>query len=103
MTNETEQATLPHNKYLVSRTMYLKENATFGDLTLKVARLELALMDLLDSTLDAVKYPDMAVLSVPEHLHKLDQNALQLLLDLDDNSDFIALWDYVSKQERKDQ
>ncbi|WP_161979473.1 hypothetical protein [Streptococcus sp. S784/96/1] len=101
MINETEHVSMTKNDFLVLRTADLKENATFNDLALKVARLELSLMDLLDSTLDAVKYPDMAILSVPEHLPKLDKKALDLLLKLDEEGDYIALWGYLSDEKSR--
>ncbi|MGT2829218.1 hypothetical protein AB6M97_07885 [Streptococcus hillyeri] len=101
MINETEHTSMTKNDFLVLRTADLKENATFNDLALKVARLELSLMDLLDSTLDAVKYPDMAILSVPEHLPKLDKKALDLLLKLDEEGDYIALWGYLSDEKSR--
>lgn len=100
MTNETTELSMTKNDYLVLRSMELRENATFKNLALTVARLELALMDLLDSTLEGEKYPDMAILSVPEHLHKLDDRALELLFELDDIRDFHALWDYLQNDEK---
>lgn len=99
MTNETTELSTVKNDYLAIRTSILRENSDFSELVLKVARLEIALMDLLDSVLDSDRYPDMAMMSVPVHFPKLDKSALELMQQLDDEGDFSALLAYMDSQD----
>lgn len=99
MTNDTVEVSTVIDEYLTTRKKDLSEKATFLELVNRVARLEIALMDLLDSVLDSDQYPDMAIMSVPGHLPKLDKNALTLLKGLDDEGEYEALWEYISDEQ----
>lgn len=92
---DTKETVTPEANFISMRINDLQKNATVEDLAIKTALLEYAVMDLIDSVLDPVKYPDIAVLSVPVHFQKLDKKALQMMLDFDKNGDYVALWDYA--------
>ncbi|WP_174854034.1 hypothetical protein [Streptococcus suis] len=53
-------------------------------------------MELADSVLDD-EHPDMAVNGVWENLEVVDQNARDLLKELDTHNNYCALWEYSAE------
>lgn len=101
LNKKTDISSLPSEtvtKYLNKRVTEL----SFMDkesLANYIAELEVELMDVSDSVLDD-DYPDMAVQGIQSNLDKMDNSALKLMKELDEEDEetglkrFHALWKY---------
>ncbi|HIH7901552.1 TPA: hypothetical protein ACYSXH_002322, partial [Streptococcus suis] len=91
-----EQEQEIEQEYIRQRVQQLKQSEDFDSLLKKVAGLELELMELADSVLDD-DYPDMAVNGVWENMTAVDDEARELLKELDTEDNYRALWKYSAE------
>ncbi|HEM3466204.1 hypothetical protein V9Z56_00270 [Streptococcus suis] len=94
--NEYEQQRATEQEYIRKRVEQFKQTESFDSLLEKTARLELELMELADSVLDD-DYPDMAVNGVWENMTAVDDEARELLKELDTEDNYCALWKYSAE------
>ncbi|MEY8463290.1 hypothetical protein [Streptococcus merionis] len=83
-------------QYKLERVEQLRQSEDFESLLDKLVVCELELMELADSVLDD-DFPQMAVNGVHSNLEALDDDAMQLLKQLDHEGDYKALWQYASR------
>ncbi|MHC3752247.1 hypothetical protein ACYKJ4_03650, partial [Streptococcus suis] len=93
---EYEQQRATEQEYIRKRVEQFKQTESFDSLLEKTARLELELMELADSVLDD-DYPDMAVNGVWENMTAVDDEARELLKELDTEDNYCALWKYSAE------
>ncbi|HEM4595889.1 TPA: hypothetical protein U1Z56_000072 [Streptococcus suis] len=94
--DDYEQEQEIEQEYIRQRVQQLKQSEDFDSLLEKVAGLELELMELADSVLDD-DYPDMAVNGVWENMTAVDDEARELLKELDTEDNYRALWKYSAE------
>ncbi|HEL2054057.1 TPA: hypothetical protein TY888_001121 [Streptococcus suis] len=94
--DDYEQEQEIKQEYIRQRVQQLKQSEDFDSLLEKVAGLELELMELADSVLDD-DYPDMAVNGVWENMTAVDDEARELLKELDTEDNYCALWKYSAE------